>query len=365
MEPLRSAVTSIGTSVPNNRYSLREFIDWAEHTHVSPAAKRKLSFLVKDSGIDVKHTAIDDFSSAGTGVLYSWNGNGYQDPDTPQRVSHFLRLATALGLQAVEKCLQRRAVGVNEITHLISVSCTGLQAPGLEISLYKALGLGEQTERSAVNFLGCYAVFHALKQADYICRANPDSKVLIVSVELCSLHFRNSIQNDNLLSTVLFSDGAAAALVEGNATAPGPKLRWESFASTLISEGSDAMGWHIGARGFEMILSSAVPKYIGSHMREAYLGLLRQNGLSPADMKGFAIHPGGKNILLAFANAIGCGEADLQVSFEVMRNYGNMSSATILFVLERILYDPRPSGHYYAAAFGPGLTVESGLFTRI
>ncbi|WP_209329261.1 type III polyketide synthase [Lunatimonas salinarum] len=362
---MSSTITAIGTAIPENRYPLSDFVEWAGLTHASPAARRKLQFLARDAGIAVKHMAINDFSLNGKGVLYRWNGTGYQDPDTAIRLGHFLPLATKLGTEAATTCLRRREVDAEQITHLIAVSCTGVEAPGLEIALYRSLNLPARAERGAVNFMGCYAVFHALKQADYICRANPGSKVLIVSVELCSLHFRNSEENDNLLSTVLFSDGAAAALIEGGSADQHPVLRLNAFASTLISEGKDAMGWHIGIRGFEMILSSAVPKHIGSNMRQAYQQLLTKGGLEPTDIVGYAIHPGGKNILMAFAEAIGCEMEDLQVSFDVMREHGNMSSATILFVLERILYQSLLHGPFYAAAFGPGLTVESGLFSRL
>lgn len=361
---MSSFITSIGTAVPEHQYTLESFIAWAEATHQSPVSKRKLQFLAKDAGIDTKHTVVDDFSYNGQGNLYRWNGEGYADPQTTKRLENFLPLATKLGVAAVKECLNSRNLETSDITHIIAVSCTGVQAPGLEVALHKALGLSSQVERMAVNFMGCYAAFHAFKMADYICRANPSSKVLIVSVELCSLHFRNDDTNDNLLSTILFSDGAAAAIVEGEKPKNIPSFQWRAFHSALILEGENDMGWHIGNGGFEMILSSRIPQHIGNHIHTAYRELLGKCTVSASDVKGYAIHPGGKNILRAFADAIGCGEDDLHVSFDVMRRYGNMSSATILFVLKDILHGDHPDGHYYSAAFGPGLTVESGMFVR-
>lgn len=361
---MSSFITSIGTAVPKYQYTLDSFIAWAESTHRSPVAKRKLHFLAKDAGIDTKHTVIDDFSYNGQGSLYQWNGEEYSDPKTTKRLENFLDLATNLGVEAANDCMSSRGIDAADISHIIAVSCTGVQAPGLEIALHKALDLSNQTERLAVNFMGCYAAFHAFKMADYICRANPSSKVLIVSVELCSLHFRNDEANDNLLSTVLFSDGAAAAIVEGVKPLNSSSFQWRVFHSALIREGENDMGWHIGNGGFEMILSSRVSQHIGNHIQEAFVSLLDKCALTPKDIKGYAIHPGGKNILYAFAKAIGCQEDDLHVSFDVMRRYGNMSSATIMFVLKDILNGDYPGGHYYGAAFGPGLTVESGLFFK-
>ncbi len=361
---MNSFITSIGTAVPEYQYSLESFIAWAESTHQLPVSKRKLQFLAKDAGIDTKHTVVDDFSYNGEGSLYQWNSEGYTDPLTTKRLENFLPLATKLGVKAAEDCLKSRGIETSDITHVIAVSCTGIQAPGLEIALHKALALSNQVERMAVNFLGCYAAFHAFKMADYICRANPSSKVLIVSVELCSLHFRNDDTNDNLLSTILFSDGAAAAIVEGKKPHKRTSFQWRTFHSALIREGESDMGWHIGNGGFEMTLSSRVSQHIGNHIRTVYQELLDKCAINATDVKGYAIHPGGKNILRAFADAIGCGEHDLHPSFDVMRRYGNMSSATIMFVLKDILHGDYPDGHYYSAAFGPGLTVESGMFVR-
>lgn len=360
-----SYLTSIGTKSPDFTYSLNEFIDWSVDTHTSKIAARKIRFLASYAGISSKRMMLNDFHKTKSGSLYRWDWDTkrYMNPSTAERLSLFIPLAGKLGEQAANNCLEKRGISPSQITHLIAVSCTGMCAPGLEIDLFKRLNLSNHCERSAVNFMGCYAAFHAFKQAKYICEAQPNSKVLIVSVELCSLHYRNDERNDNLLSTVLFSDGAAAALMEGIAPQNKSYLLWKAFHSVLIEEGEKDMGWLVGNEGFEMTLSSTIPKHIKTHVQSAFLDTLKRARVEANDIIGYAIHPGGKNILSAFIESLDCTEEDLQNAYDVLDEYGNMSSATILFVLERILGKGKP-GKYYSAAFGPGLTVEGGVFTH-
>jgi predicted naringenin-chalcone synthase len=243
-------------------------------------------------------------------------------------------------------------------------------APGLDIALIQKLGLSPTIERFSVNFMGCYAAFTALKMAHHICQASPKSRVLVCCVELCTLHFRDDLTDDNLLSTVLFGDGACALLVAGEPK-DGQQLKIEKFYSNLIPQTQHLMGWYIGNQGFEMVLSSQIPRQIEQHILSSYHELLIQTGRREADY--FAIHAGGKNILQAFSKALNLPENSLAYSFSVLEEYGNMSSPTVLFVLSNLwksLSSPPLSipqtlkpPTIYSAAFGPGLSVESALFS--
>jgi alpha-pyrone synthase len=358
-----SYITDIQTSLPKHTTPLPDFLEWVAQFHEDDSSIRKLHYLAKESGITNKYTVINDFrNSTEDEHLYHWKTNGYHEPTTAGRMEVFLPLATKLATDAAQKCICTQGITPISITHIITVSCTGMAAPGLEIELCKTLRLSPDVQRSSVNFMGCYAAFHALKQADYICRATPDSKVLIVSVELCSLHFRNNESNDNLLSIVLFSDGAAAAIVESQKPDT-PYLDMVDFSSTLITEGERDMSWQIGDAGFEMQLKNQVPKHIQNHIQEVFFSLLDKNKIKQHQIAGYAIHPGGKNILKAFENAMNCNENDLQESYSVLRECGNMSSATVLFVLKKMLHSNN-NGFIFSAAFGPGLTVESGLLEK-
>lgn len=357
-----SYLSKIETFLPQHKLSPESFVAWAEPFFAHKDSVRKLSFLAKVSGIDQKYTAIPDFlTTPEKSLLY--NHPDRRLPSTGERMGVFMPHAIELAYGAAIKIFENSDVLQTEITHIITVSCTGLVAPGLEIELSNRLNLSANVQRSAVNFMGCYAAFHAIKQAHYICGAQPESKVLIVAVELCSLHFRNCDSADNLLSSILFSDGAAAVLVTDQ-TPTNSHLQAIDFSSVLIQEGKNDMAWEVGDAGFQMQLKNQIPDHIQNNIRGVFDALLAKNALTPAQICAYAIHPGGKNILQGFLKALGRNENDLKESFETLRDYGNMSSVSVLFVLKSILDNPILEGPVYSAAFGPGLSVESGLFLK-
>lgn len=267
----------------------------------------------------------------------------------------FAKHAPALALEAISDCLSQSKVKKREITHLITVSCTGMSAPGLEISLSTALGLPDDVVKLAVNFMGCYGVFHALKMARYIIGADPTAKVLIASVELCSIHFQACHDDDNLLANALFGDGSAACMV----TNKGGLLELDRFYQKTIPDRAADMAWEIDSKGFLLKLSSYVPKAVGAGITEAFQHL---PGLSEIRFKDpvYAIHPGGKNILAAVASALAVPVCSLAASYAALAEHGNLSSATILFVLKK-LSETGKGRPLFAAGFGPGLTME--MFT--
>jgi predicted naringenin-chalcone synthase len=257
---------------------------------------------------------------------------------------------------------------LDQITHLITVSCTGMHAPGIDIELVEKLGLNRNIERTCINFMGCYGAINALKSADYICRADENAKVLVVSIELCTLHFQKENTLDNWVANSLFSDGAAAVIIENTKHRSGKStsLTLKSFYSEFVHEARDEMGWYVGNNGFEMKLTSKVSKLIKKHIKPITEKLLGKAGLTFQDINLFAIHPGGKKILEASEIALGITEKANRFAYDTLREYGNMSSATVLYVLKKILEgNPEKEPEMVLGfAFGPGLTVESMILER-
>lgn len=328
-----------------------------------PVALRKLKFIARESGISTKHSVLPDFQEGFEKPLL------YKDPkhmpSTSERMEVFAHEAPKLGEAAARLALDAHELNGEDLDAIIAVSCTGMYAPGLEIHLANRLGMKADAQRHAVNFMGCYAAFHGLRLADLICQTNPMAKVLVVCVELCSLHFRNDTGDDNLLSTALFSDGAAAVLLSGSQVNKPAIAQLSALQSQLIPEGEDAMGWFIGDRGFEMVLKRSVPAFVEQQIAQAFQDALQKQGLQKEDVSAFAIHPGGKNILHAFSRALQLEEEQLSPSFDTLDRFGNMSSCTVLFVLDQILSEKQAGRSIYAAAFGPGFTVESALIKSV
>lgn len=259
-----------------------------------------------------------------------------------------------------------------DITHVITVSCTGFFNPGPDYKIVRALGLNPSVQRYHLGFMGCYAAFPALRAAKSFCEADPEAVVLVVSVELCSLHVRTSNNPDTIMGSSLFADGAAAAVVTARELPDGAAaLELDHFETVLTPVGEDSMAWNIGDHGFEMVLDSYVPKIIDEHIVGALEPLLASapelQNLPYSDIRHWAIHPGGRSILDKVQSKLALSDEQLIPARETLRNYGNMSSATVMFVLKHILEQPAESERerICSMAFGPGLTVETGLFTKV
>jgi predicted naringenin-chalcone synthase len=238
-----------------------------------------------------------------------------------------------------------------------------MYAPGLDIDLVKALGLNSSVERTSINFMGCYAAFNALKIAAAACTARAEAKVLILCTELCSIHFQKENTDDNMLANAIFGDGSAAALVEGIARR-GISLQLEEFHCELATEGEHDMTWTVGDLGFEMRLSSYVPEIIRSGIKNLTRSLMAKIGKNLSEVSYFAIHPGGKKILETIESELGLQKGQNKHAYDILRNYGNMSSPTVLFVLKEILSQIHMADdgkRILSFAFGPGLTLESTL----
>ncbi|HET6767237.1 MAG TPA: type III polyketide synthase, partial [Chitinophagaceae bacterium] len=282
-------------------------------------------------------------------------------PSIEKRMKSFREHAAPLSLKAINNCLND--FQDRHITHLVTVSCTGMSAPGLDLELMELLNLPATTWRTSINFMGCYAAIHALKLADVICRSDRKANVLIVCVELCSLHFQKKYDADNISSGILFGDGAAAVLVSGNNETEGMKI--EHFYSSVSLKNKQEMVWEMSSTGFLLTLSGYIPELIEEDFGGFVNAALDGTDLTKDDITHWCIHPGGKKILEAVHNSLQFTDGQLQPCYDVLNEYGNMSSPTVLFVLKRIqqALHKKQRNNIFGAAFGPGLTLESFILT--
>jgi predicted naringenin-chalcone synthase len=275
-------------------------------------------------------------------------------PSTAARMQRYREAAPGLA----EAAIGGLAIEPDRITHLIVTSCTGFSAPGLDLEIVRRCGLDPTVERTLVGFMGCYAAVSGLRLARHILRSEPDAQVLLVSLELCTLHLQEVDNLEQVLTFLVFGDGCAAALVS---SAP-EGLRLDGFRSVLAAEASDHITWDIGDAGFDMFLSGQVPAAIGTALSSARSMIL--GNAAPEAFDLWAVHPGGRSVLDAVEHALTLPPEALAASREVLRRYGNMSSPTVLFVLDRLMRQgPPPGARGCAMAFGPGLTAETMTFT--
>lgn len=356
-----SNIISIGTAVPQYRHAQSAILEFMQKVYApSDAEKRKLRFLYSHGGIDTRYSVIPDYSlQANEWQFYPATENLEPFPDLEQRMNVYKQNAAALSVKAVEDCL--KDIPTSSITHLVTVSCTGLSAPGLDIELVEQLGLSPSTQRVAVNFMGCYAAIQALKLAHAFCATDKDAQVLIVCTELCTIHFQKEASIDNITSSMLFSDGCAAALVN-NDTKNG--LSIENFFGVIAPKGIKDMAWDVSSSGFKMTLSAYVPDLIEEDFDGMVSQALEKAHLKKEAIDHWCIHPGGKKILESVHKSLGFTNGQLTDSYNVLRNYGNMSSATVLFVLKEMMPRIKSGERVLGAAFGPGLTMETFILSK-
>ncbi len=335
------------------------------------------------STIDKRHSVVGDFLEDATAAQdasptslgavrvpskrepggFFLDGEGaFRNPGTGERNDRYREEAGPLFVAAAQATLeQAEGFEAADVTHVVTVSCTGFYAPGPDLDVVQALGLPPTTERYHVGFMGCYAAFPALRMARAFCQADPDAVVLVVIVELCTLHLQSSNEVDAVVAASVFADGAVGAIVSSREP-QGRALQLERFVDGLAPEGAGDMAWTIGDHGFDMVLSSYVPKIVGEKAHFALGPLLDGTGVSIEDVQRWAVHPGGRAILDKLEEGLALPEGALASSRRVLAEYGNMSAATVLFVLADLMRDPPPVGDpIITMAFGPGLTVASGL----
>lgn len=354
---MKAYLNRVATAVPPNDVHAR-FVRFAGDLLGEGRTRPVFDRLVARSGIESRWSVLSlspDVPPDSVGVEAVDAEQLYRRgafPSTGERMRIYERFAIGLAVRAVEGLGE-----LGRVTHVIAVSCTGLSAPGLDLQLVGRLGLDPGVERTVIGFMGCYAGINALKAARHIVRSEPSARVLIVSVELCTLHLQETDDLEQVLSFLVFGDGCAAALVSADPVG----LGLDRFHAELMPEAASQITWAVGDQGFDMVLSGQVPASVGAALRQGQARIL--DGGQVGDIALWAVHPGGRSVLDAVQGALGLAPAALAHSREVLRGNGNMSSATVLFVLERMMREAEGGERGVAMAFGPGLTAETMLFT--
>lgn len=356
-----SFILNISTAVPKYKMEKEELVEYylnAVITSTPDRFKQKLSFLNRKTKIGTRYSCIPDFK----GVKHELFIDGNYNPPVEKRMEIYRKKVIPLASEAINKLLTESEIQTKEITHLITVSCTGLFAPGLEFLIAEKYHI-QNTEKTGINFLGCYAAIKAIKHAHYIAQTNPNACILIVCAELCSLHFFPSDLDEDIISNLLFADGAAAVLMCGDKSklAENKKiLQIDQIGSAFIANTADFMKWELSSSAFKMHLSADVVSAIKENIYTVITTFL---GADQLQTDYWAVHPGGVKIVEAVQQSLNLTKENIADSLAVLNEYGNMSSPTILFILKNLFdkinsLEEMKSKKIVACAFGPGLNVE-------
>ena len=345
----------IATAVPEHDVH-DAFVVFAEQMLVNPRLRAVFRRMVSRADIAHRYSFLD--AQRGSGHFSSHDAREFYRqgnfPNTAQRMKLFEQTAPLLMRKAVDR-LALNEKDRSGITHVLVTCCTGLYAPGLDFEIVDHLGLAPGVERTMVGFMGCYAAINALKLARHIVRSDPNAGVLMVNLELCTLHFQETQDLEQVLSFLVFADGAAASLI----TAGEQGFALDSFKAVMVPETKGLITWKIRELGFDMLLSGQVPGELGRALHEGEL-MAERDGI---DL--WAVHPGGRSILDAVEKGLDLPADALAASREVLSRFGNMSSATVMFVLERMMQLAQPGQRGCAMSFGPGLTAETMRFHAV
>lgn len=357
-----SKIVSIATNVPQHRHDQNDICLFADKIYHNDAVdSRRYRFMYNKSGIQTRYSVIPDYhTSVEERQFFPKTEDLEPFPNMDLRMKWYANNAGTLSIKAIEDCIAGK-INKDEITHLITVSCTGMSAPGLDLEIMEKMDLPRNIFRTSVNFMGCYAAIHALKLSDALCRSSERANVLVVCTELCTLHFQKENTMDNITSTILFGDGCAAVLVQKNESAQ-KGIKLNNFISHVAFKGKSDMSWMLSSSGFLLTLSGYVPDLVKEDFNELVVKALQESDLTKEDITHWCIHPGGKKILEAIDKGVALPPDSLRYSYDILKNYGNMSSPTILFVLQKImseLQEEDKPAKIFAAAFGPGLTMET------
>lgn len=360
-------IENISTLVPEHSFG-QEFLRerMKEYIGSERSTRSIIHRIYSNSGIEKRHTVINDFRKNGHDPFFFQKDGSLGTPSTGSRNELYTKHAKNMFVELARKLLdENKSVKKEEITHVITVSCTGFFAPEPAFEIVKNLGLDPSTQRFHLGFMGCFAAFPALKMAKSFCESDPDAKVMVVCLELCTIHLQDSEATDNLISASVFADGASGVII-GSSQPEDGGFRLDQFAGSIAENSEKDMAWTIGDTGFDMVLSTYVPEIIKSNLKTAVLPLFNDYERELNDIQYWAIHPGGRAILDKIETNFGLQAEQLEASRTVLNEYGNMSSATIFFVLKYLLEKQSGKGEStLAMAFGPGLTIESGLLTKV
>jgi alpha-pyrone synthase len=348
-------INKIATAVPDNDVHTAFLTFALSQLGNDPRKVRAFQRMADRGGIDHRYSYFLPRTDLSNGAL---DHDGFyvrgQFPDTATRMRAFERLAPQLVIDAVEQL----GLGPDRstITHLLITCCTGFSAPGLDLEIVERCGLHPSVERSMIGFMGCYAAMNALKLARHIVRSEPKARVLVVNLELCTLHLKETDDMEQILSFMIFADGCAASLISAEPAG----IAMDRFHAVLVPDTSDLITWHIRESGFDMVLSGMVPSVIHKALAAETDAILAGAKVPSIDL--WAVHPGGRSVLDAVQHALRLGPSALTASRDVLRRFGNMSSATVMFVLKSMLQAQPKQASGCGMAFGPGLIAETMLF---
>lgn len=352
-----ACLLSIGTAVPERVITQDAVADMACRIAGQNGRERAIRAIYRRAGVSSRGSVL--IGSDGVMSLFREKpGVSPDGPSTGERIGVYTASASELATRASDQAIERSGVHASEITHLVTVSCTGFEAPGVDCALIERLGLPARVRRTHVGFMGCHGAINGLAAAKAYAESDPGACVLVCCVELCTLHFQYADDASVAVANALFADGAAAAVVRAHGAGGAPAIR--GVESVILPGTRDCMTWRIGDRGFVMTLSSRVPDVLASSVPAWVRGWLEMRGLGVEDVRSWAVHPGGPRVVSSVAEGLGLDPASVAASRDVLREHGNMSSPTVLFIVERLLRDGGGLP-LVAMAFGPGLAGEAVL----
>lgn len=345
----RVALIGIGTSTPEHTIAQSAAAEVAASFSPGPDDDRVVRALYRRAGVETRGSVLADRQ----GLIDLYRPDR-APPTTAQRMRLYQQHAPGLAARACRAALDDAETPPSRITHLITVSCTGFTAPGIDFELIRSLGLPASTRRTHIGYMGCHAAINAIATAKAFAGSDPGARVLVCSVELCTLHFDHDPDAQGHVANALFADGSGAAVI---AASDAGAARIAHTGSLLIPDSEEMMSWHIGEHGFRMRLSPGVPGVLGEHVPPWLGAWLGETGRAIGDIRSWAVHPGGPRVLASLTDALELDPTALGVSREVLAQHGNMSSATLYFILQRLLGRRSPMP-LLASAFGPGLAGE-------
>jgi predicted naringenin-chalcone synthase len=370
-----AVIKGIGTAIPDN---VRPTEYWVEQVKLitRPSAKqeRVLGELYRRTEIKQRASVLTIPGEDLTDFFPQPTDAEDTGPGTAERMQRYCQDSVPLAVTSAKQALAASGTEATDITHLVTVSCTGFYAPGLDINLINSLNMRSTTLRTNIGFMGCHGSMNGLRVASALVTADHSATVLLCATELCSLHFQYGWETDNLVANSLFADGSASLVIRYDEAAPSANKELNSAGSAnqfilvdstsmLLADTTDVMHWSIGNHGFRMHLSARVPSIVSKHLPPFLSGWLAQHGLRIADIAGWSVHPGGPKILDAVAQCLELPDECIADSQAILNECGNMSSPTVLFILQR-LAARNVKGPCVMLGFGPGLTIEAALLTR-